>query len=70
MESLPKEPKGFFDGFTLWDWFIIWVTSDLGSTGLVLFFTGGNGFWYLVLAWGLWWLHIYNLEEAIKRGER
>jgi hypothetical protein len=54
----------------MWDWFVIWVTSDMGSTGLILLFTGGNGFWFLVLAWGLWWLHIYNLEEAIKRGER
>lgn len=70
MQSSPKEPKGFFDGFDIWDWLAIYVCSDLGSTGIILLFTGGNGIWYLVIAWCLWWIHIYNVKTQIEQGTK
>lgn len=43
MSSSNQEPKGFFDGFTLWDYFAIFVCSDLISSGLISLLAGSGG---------------------------
>jgi hypothetical protein len=70
MKSSPEEPKGFFDGFTLWDWFTIWVVSDVGSAGVMALIAGTGGIWSVVAASCLWWLHIYNVRNEIADGRR
>ena len=71
MPSLHTEPKGFFYGFTVWDFFVIFVVSDLAS-GAIMQLLSGNlaAIFLLILPVALWWLHIYNVEREIKEGIR
>lgn len=70
MQSSPKEPKSFFDGFTIWDWLTIWIVSDVASTGIMALIAGTGGFWSIVAASCLWWIHIYNVQNEIRDGKR
>jgi len=72
MTSSPKEPKSLFSGFRLWDWLVIWIVSDLGSTGLVSLVTTGltPAIWILIVAVGGWMLHEWNVRYDIERGIR
>jgi hypothetical protein len=70
MKSSPEEPKGFFDGFTLWDWLAIWVVSDVSSASIMAIVAGTGGGWGLVLAACLWWLHLFNVRNDIRDGTR
>lgn len=66
-----NEVKKFFAGFRAWDWFVVFVVSDIGSTALVLLFTGGSGIvWYFIMAGCIWWLHIFSVQNDIKKGLR
>lgn len=70
MSSSPQEPKGIFDGFDFWDYLAVWVCSDLGATGIILFLTGAGGYFQLAVALGLWALHEHSVAQQVKDGER
>ncbi len=70
MPSSPSEPKGFFDGFDFWDWFVIYLVSDMGSAGIMAFVTAGSITLALALAPILWWLHLAVVRKQIKDGTR
>jgi len=36
----------------------------------MLFLSGGNGIWYILAAWCLWWINIYNVKREIEAGLR
>jgi len=69
MSSSNQEPKKFFAGFNLEDYFIIFVCSDLISSGILVLF-GGAFPWALILGGCIWWLHEFNTRNQIATGRR
>lgn len=71
MSSSPQEPKGFFDGFKVWDFVVIFIVADV-MTGSILGILAGTAgaIWTFILGYCCWWLHIYNVKDAIKEGRR
>jgi hypothetical protein len=65
-QNAPDKP------FTVWDWIAIFVTADLGSSGLVTSFTGfaAGGIWLIVIAFGIWFLHETHVRDQVNKGIR
>lgn len=70
MKSSNQEPKGFFDGFRIIDFVIIYCVADVLATGIISMLTAGTGIWLVVVACCGWWLFIHDIQNDIKNGKR
>jgi len=68
-----KSINDFFEGFTLIDFFIIFVVADVSRAAIFSILVGPSIFWgllYLSLAVALWKFHIWLVKNQIKNGMR
>jgi hypothetical protein len=68
MSSLNEHNKPF----RFWDWLIIWVCADLGSSGVVTVAGGmlAGGTWLILIAFGAWYIYETHVREQVRKGIR
>lgn len=70
MKSLTNVRK-FYKGFTLWDWWVIYVVSKGESIATILALTGSSmGFIAMIASVGLWKLYLWDLHQDFRKGKR
>ena len=63
-----EKPRGFFNGFQLFDWFAIFVCADFLSSGLFSITTGG--IWLALFGVCMWYMYEWHVRAEIRRGLR